>query len=321
MSLSIQTYTPYTRDVARARLLKPHELAEAGPPEAVRLPLELVDPNPQNPRTRLVEVEPLADNIRTFGLLQPVTVRRQGERYELLGGHRRRAAFEFLRDREPHDVQWRTIPAVVRSSDDDDRDYLRLISAQVHNRQWRPREEAAALERLVTNGRTVEQIGDVLNRGKSWASKRLRIYADAVLSGYVQTGKLSPGVAEEFLLVLEPDLRRQFAERAIKEDWTQDRARGEVRLLRLDKQLRDIARRAKEMVGVLSAIDATRLPDGAARDLWSLHNRIEVLARGGEPVFPTLEAARKSAGIRETPSRRRQPVKPKRRQRTMPRPA
>jgi ParB/RepB/Spo0J family partition protein len=265
-------------------------------------------------------VEPLADNIKTFGLLQPVTVRRQGERYELLGGHRRRAAFELLREREPHDVQWRTIPAVVRSSDNDDRDYLRLISAQVHSRQWRPREEATALERLVTNGRTLEQIGDALNRGKSWASKRLRIYADAVLSGYVQTGKLSPGVAEEFLLVLEPDLRRRFAERAIKENWTQDRARGEVRSLRLDKQLRDIARRAKEMVGVLSAIDATRLPDGAAQDLWSLHNRIEVLARGGKPVFPTLEAARKAAGVRETPSRR-QPVKPKRRQRTMPAPA
>lgn len=303
--------------MAAQPLLESHELAELSPPEAVRIPLDLVDPNPNNPRLHLVEVDALADNIRAFGLLQPVTVRRQGERYELLGGHRRTAAFTHLRRTEPHDPQWRTIPAVVRPSADDNEDYLRLISAQVHNRAWRPREEAAALERLVLAGRTPSQVGEMLHRSKEWASKRLRVYADSVLSGYVQSGKLPAGTAEELLLVLDANQRKGFAERAVEEEWTQDKARGEVRALRLDKQLRDVARRAKELVNVLSAIDATRLPDGAARDLWTLHNRIEVLARGGKPVFPTLEAARRAAHISETP----RPQKQGRKRRVMPAPA
>src|SRR5205085_1319920 len=56
-------------------LLSDADLADLGPPEAVRLPLDLVDPNPRNPRAALAEVDALADNIRSLGLLQPVIVR------------------------------------------------------------------------------------------------------------------------------------------------------------------------------------------------------------------------------------------------------
>jgi ParB/RepB/Spo0J family partition protein len=262
------------------------------------LPLELVDPHPNNPRRDLVEVDALAENIRAFGLLQPITVRRAGERYELLGGHRRRAAFLLLREQHPEDVQWRTIPAVVSSTDDDDRAYLMLLSGQLHNRTWRPREEAAALERLVTSGRNLRQIGEALNRTESWASKRLRVYADAVLSGYVQTGRLTTGVAEELLPVLDVDVRKRFADRAVEEAWSQDHARGEVRALRLDKQLREVAKRARELLTILSSIDPTRLPASATKDLWTLRGRIDQIGRGG-PVIPTIEAAQRAAGVKQ----------------------
>jgi ParB/RepB/Spo0J family partition protein len=291
-------------------LLEPQEFAEAGPPEAVRLPLDLIDANPHNPRRELAEVDALADNIRSFGLLQPVTVRRIGDRYELLGGHRRRAAFELLREREPHDVQWSTLPAVIRSADDDDRAYLMLLSGQLHNRTWRPREEAAALERLVLSGRTLVQIGQALHRTESWASKRLRVYADAVLSGYVQTGTLSTGVAEELLVIKDAKTRKAFAERAVAESWSQDHARGEARSLRVDRVIREVGRRSRELLEALSVIDAPRLPAGMARDLWQLHNRIEILARGGKPVFPTIEAAQKAAGVREQQKPQRGKRKP-----------
>jgi hypothetical protein len=59
-------------------LLDPHELAVAAPPEAIALPVDLIDPNPRNPRGKLVEIDALAENIKRFGLLQPITVRRQG---------------------------------------------------------------------------------------------------------------------------------------------------------------------------------------------------------------------------------------------------
>jgi ParB family chromosome partitioning protein len=302
----------------KAALLEPNELAEQGPPEAVRIPLDLVDTNPQNPRRDLRDVEALADNIRSFGLLQPVTVRRMGERYELLGGHRRRAAFLALRERYPHEVQWRTIPAVIRSADDDDRAFLMLLSSQLHNTNWRAREEASALERLVLGGRTLQQVGHELHRSEGWVSRRLRVYADDVLSGYVQTGRLPAATAEELLPVLDIGLRRELADRAAEESWTQDKARGEVRSLRPDRQITEVARRARELLDLLSVVDPARLPQGATKDLWTLQRRIVTIGKGG-PTIPSIEQARQVAGVPEEPRRRPRRAQPKRR--TMPAPA
>jgi ParB family transcriptional regulator, chromosome partitioning protein len=275
-------------------LLEPHELAVLGPSASQILPIDLIDPNPLNPRKQLTEVDALADNIKQFGLLQPVIVRHTGERYELLGGHRRRAAVLLLRDREPHDPRWRVLDAVVRDADDD-QSYLMLLSAQVHNRSWRPREEASALERLII-GRTLKQVGEALNRTESWASKRLRVYSDSVLSGYVQTGRLTATVAEEMLSILDSTIRQEIAERAVAEGWSQAHARNQVRALRLDRQLREVAKRARELLALLSSIDAGRLPREAKDDLMTLHRRIVALGRG--PVLPTIEAAQKAAGVK-----------------------
>ena len=284
-------------------LLERGELAEQGPPEAVRLPLDLVDPNPNNPRRSLVEVDALASNIQTFGLLQPVTVRRTGDRYELLGGHRRRAAFLMLAEQEPWEAKWRTIPAVVRTADDDDA-YLMLLSSQLHSRNWAPREEATALERLAET-RTLREVGELVNRGESWVSKRLRVYADSVLSGYVQARQLSAAVAEELLLVEDSGVRREYADQAIGEEWTALHARGVVRKLKLEKEYRHIARMARDLLQLLSNADRTKIPAVATKDLWALRSRIEVLATGRQPVFPTIESAQRAAHVSSKPARGR----------------
>src|SRR5205807_844345 len=83
-----------------------------------------------------------------------------------------------LREQYPHEPDWRTIPAVVRDADED-RSFLMLLSSQLHSRNWKPREEASALERLVQAGLTVTQVGETLHRTQEWASKRLRAYADS----------------------------------------------------------------------------------------------------------------------------------------------
>lgn len=280
------------------RLLDAGELAEQGPAEAVRLPLDLIDANPRNPRTALPEVDLLADNLMAFGLLQPIIVRRAGDRYELLGGHRRLAAFQMLRDiRDPLNVAWRTIPAVVTTADDD-RAYLMLISAQVHHQDWKPKEEAAALERLWAGGRNLRQIGEVLTRTESWASKRMRIYSDSILSGFVQSGKLTRTVAEEFLIVGDAEAKRDLAERAAAEQWGHAHARSQVRALRLDKQLREVARRAHELLELLSVIQVDQLPHDALLELNSLRRRIQTLATGAKAIIPTIEQAQQAAGVK-----------------------
>lgn len=289
-------------------LLEPHELAEAGPSESVLIPIELIDPSPNNPRKVMPEIEALAASIKDFTLLQPVVLRRTGDRYELLSGHRRRLAYLLLAEQEPAEPRWRAISATIRTLNDE-RAYLALITSQVHSLNWQPREQAAALESLAKD-HTLKQIGDIFHKGESWASKRLRIYADAVLSGYVQTGRLLAGVAEEFLIVRDPVVRRGLAEQAALDKWTQPKARAEVRKLRLSAQLADLDRRVQDMLRVLSTVQPGTIPIETFRNLLVLRGRIDVLgqlARGGSPRFPSVEQAQKAAGVKtqDRPTRKR----------------
>lgn len=73
-------------------------------------------------------VEELADNIRFCGLQQPIRVRRDGDSYVILSGHRRTAALRVLAEEEPE--KWRSVPCIVeRGSDSPAMQELKLILA------------------------------------------------------------------------------------------------------------------------------------------------------------------------------------------------
>lgn len=292
----------------RRKLLDPHELAELAPSEAIRISIDLVDPNPDNPRHHAVEIDDLAASIHDYGLLQPVMVRRMGERYELLLGHRRWMAFLALAEQYPHDPQWREIPAVVRTADADQA-LLMLIAGQVHIQRWPPREEARLLETLAAS-RTLEEVGALLHKSSIYVSHRLKVYADTVLSALVQTGTLDVNVAEELRHVPDLALRRTMADQAVAEKWTPDQARRAVRATRTDAQLQNISTRARELLDLLSRVDPTRVPRSAADDLINLSRRIQLMARGG-PTMPTVAEAEARAGVRPT-TRPRKPAQRRR---------
>lgn len=291
---------------SNARLLEPHEHALLGPPGATRaLPIDLIDPNPQNPRRAYAEIEDLAASIKQFGLLQPVTVRPNGERFELLGGHRRRLAVLLLADQEPHEPKWRVIESVIKVFDDDTA-YLALLAGQLHSKSWAPREEAAALERLAET-RTYKEVGRLVHKSEAWAGKRLAIYADAVLSGYVQTGQLKPSVAQELLPIRDAAVRREFAERAAHEQWGLAEARQAVRTLRSSRMVAQIGRLASQLLEALALVQPGQMPRETGETLLAVRRRIMALAHGG-PVIPTIEAAQQAAGVNPgRPARPRQP--------------
>jgi hypothetical protein len=200
---------------------------------------------------------------------------------------------------------------------DDERAYLALIVGQVHTAQWKPREEAAALEELYLRLGTLEKVGQAISRSYPLVSKRLRVYSDSVLSGFVQSGQLSRGVAEEFLILRDLDTRRDFAERAVRENWSQDQARGRVRALRQDLERADVGRLARELHDRLDRLGEGTVSVDAFTELWSLSERIGALwqAAQGKPArrrMPSIEEAQRAAGVRtqERPLKRGERQKP-----------
>lgn len=126
-------------------------------------------PNPQQPRRSFDEtaLRELADSIRAYGILQPLTVRRQGGYYQLIAGERRLRAARLAGLREA--------PCLVARVDEQDADMLALIE-NLQRRDLDFFEEAAAVERLIGRyGLSQEQAAARLGRSQSAVANKLRL--------------------------------------------------------------------------------------------------------------------------------------------------
>ena len=134
------------------------------------IPLEQVQPNPDQPRRQfdLAALEELAASLQAVGVLQPILVRRQGERgYVIVAGERRWRAAQL--------AGLATIPAIVRAFDDN----ATLEAALTENLQREdltPLEEAHLFLRMVDElGYSIRRLADRLGKGKGYIEDRLRL--------------------------------------------------------------------------------------------------------------------------------------------------
>jgi ParB family transcriptional regulator, chromosome partitioning protein len=198
----------------------------AGGPELRELPVELIEPNPEQPRTSFEKgaLEALAGSIRSAGLLQPLIVRPvDGGKYELVAGERRwRAAQKAGLSR---------VPAVIRVSPEDERLQAALIENMVRE-DLNPVDEARACAALVDDlGISKEELARRVGRSRAAISNLIRLLdlPDAVLS-QLERGELSEGHGRAILQLPDQGARTSLAKRAAAEGWsvreTEDRTRN-----------------------------------------------------------------------------------------------
>jgi ParB family chromosome partitioning protein len=191
------------------------ETAAEGP-ELRDLPLELIRPNPEQPRTRFdpASITSLAASIADAGIVQPLIVRPLPDgRYELIAGERRwRAAREA-------GVQ--TVPAIVRDEAEADRLQTALIE-NVAREDLSPVDEARACAALVEDlGLSKEELARRLGRSRSAISNLIRLLdlPDEVLE-LLASGELSEGHGRAILQVHGNDARRSMARQAAARGWS-----------------------------------------------------------------------------------------------------
>jgi ParB family chromosome partitioning protein len=191
---------------------------EKAAPEAElrELPVELIAPNPDQPRKRFDDdaLQALATSLQERGVLQPVLVRPvAGGTYELVAGERRwRAANAAGIER---------IPAIVQERDD----AATLEAALVENmarEDLNPAEEARAVAALVEElGLTREEVGRRVGRSRVAVSNLLRLLdlPDEALD-LLERGELSAGHGRALLLAGDHADRRSLARSAAAEGWS-----------------------------------------------------------------------------------------------------
>lgn len=181
------------------------------------LPVDRIQPNPYQPREDFDEValEELADSIRQFGLIQPITVRvsEEGERFEVISGERRlRAARRAELDR---------VPAFVRAAEDPQMLEMALVE-NVQREDLNPVEVALGYRRLIDEcGLTHEEVAGRVGKNRSTVSNFLRLLRlPAPVQAALRRRTVSSGHVRPLVNLEDEETQLALLEEILEEDLT-----------------------------------------------------------------------------------------------------
>ena len=182
-----------------------------GAPGYLEVPVHLIEPSPYQARKTITadQLHELADSIRSEGLLQPIVVRKTGEKYQLIAGERRWRAFQELR--------LKAIPARLVEASDASSAALGLIE-NLQREGLNPIEEAHGYASLIRDfDLTQEATADRVGKGRASVANSLRLLSlDAETQGYLSKGLLSVGHAKVLLGVTDLAHRSLLVRRTIE---------------------------------------------------------------------------------------------------------
>jgi ParB family chromosome partitioning protein len=192
-------------------LLRENEAPAAPAPAGTeQIRLDQISPNPFQPRHTVDEasLQELADSIRASGVVQPVLLRRAGERYQLVAGERRWRAAQA--------AGLETLPAVVR--DLSDREALELaLTENLLREDLNPIDAARGLQELQNlYGLTHEEMAARLGINRTTVTNTLRLLrATAPVQEMVRLGELAPGHVRALLALSAPTDQERVAARVV----------------------------------------------------------------------------------------------------------
>jgi ParB family transcriptional regulator, chromosome partitioning protein len=180
------------------------DVVEAASPEDFRglrhLPIELLHPNPNNPRKTFheEELEDLSRSIREKGLLQPLVVRQRNDgEYEIVAGERRWRASQRAGLHE--------LPVLIRELSDGETLEIALIE-NIQRSDLNPLEEARAYGQLLEQfSYTQQQLADSVGKSRSHIANTIRLLnLPESVRTYIEEGKLTAGHARTLVATDSP---------------------------------------------------------------------------------------------------------------------
>ncbi|MBP3202144.1 MAG: ParB/RepB/Spo0J family partition protein [Bacteroidales bacterium] len=179
--------------------------------DVLRIPVDLIEPNPYQPRMSFdtEAMKELADSIRTFGLIQPITVRRKGDKYQIISGERRyRASIMAGMD---------MIPAYIRDASEQGMLEMAIVE-NIQRENLDPIEVAMSYQRLMEECRlTQEQMADRVGKKRASVANQLRLLKlPAKVQHDLKVGLVSVGHAKVLLGVEDPAVQEMLCDLIVK---------------------------------------------------------------------------------------------------------
>ena len=216
------------------------------------LPIDKVNPNKTQPRKDFLKehIQELSDSIKEQGLLQPITVRKTGETYEIIAGERRWRASQL--------AGLHSIPAIIKEVDDQKSMELALIE-NLQRENLNPVEEAMAYQLLIDDyDMSQQEVAKRVGKDRSTVTNALRVLTlPRDVRQMVRQGLVSLGHAKVLVSVEDPKTQVKLARKVIQK---------KLSVRALEKEVKKTKGGFKEEE--LGSLDVSeRLAKGLATDL------------------------------------------------------
>ena len=170
-----------------------------GPASICEIPVEKISANPYQPRSNFDEqaLEELADSIRQLGIIQPITVRKIGLKYQIISGERRFKAAQA--------AGLGTIPAYIKDTDDQGMLEMAIVE-NIQREDLDAIEVALSFQRLIDECHlTQESMADKVGKKRATVTNYLRLLKlPAEIQVCIRDKKISMGHAKAILSLTDP---------------------------------------------------------------------------------------------------------------------
>ena len=216
-----------------------------------------VEPNRNQPRHQFDEekIEELSDSIKEYGVIQPIIVVRNDDRYKIVAGERRWRAAKRAGLKE--------IPAVVRNYTEQEIAQIALIE-NLQRENLNPIEEALGFQTLMNKyNMTQEDVSEKIGRSRSAIANSVRLLSlDEPIRQKLITGEISSGHARALLSVEKSDIRLVLLDAIIEKGLNVRQAEALAKQLQAAKP-----RRKKPVIDEEIKVHITQLEDRLASRL------------------------------------------------------
>lgn len=200
--------------------------------DVLRIPVNMIEPNPFQPRMSFDQdsLQELAASIRTFGLIQPITVRKKSaDRYQIISGERRFKACQL--------AGMDMVPAYIRDTNDQGMLEMAIVE-NIQRENLDPIEVAMSYQRLIDEcSLTQEQMADRVGKKRASVTNYLRLLKlPAKVQHDLKVGLLSVGHAKVLLGLDDVVLQEKLCDFVIKNSLSVRQLEDKIKELQAQQQ-------------------------------------------------------------------------------------
>lgn len=200
--------------------------------DVLRIPVNMIEPNPFQPRMSFDQdsLQELAASIRTFGLIQPITVRKKSaDRYQIISGERRFKACQI--------AGMDMVPAYIRDANDQGMLEMAIVE-NIQRENLDPIEVAMSYQRLIDEcSLTQEQMADRVGKKRASVTNYLRLLKlPAKVQHDLKVGLLSVGHAKVLLGLDDVVLQEKLCDFVIKSSLSVRQLEDKIKELQAQQQ-------------------------------------------------------------------------------------